>query len=521
MPPIGSSFFRRHFSIPKLALLVGLVITAVRISLIGKGTMAFVDEQRYVTAMLGLRALGEGHVLEFLRAINSMGARPGDSLWRVIPGLGQAALLLATGLNPNSPPSLQVPQLFNVLVMSLNMLLLYKIYRRFFQAGMALLGIVLYSSLVNTNLYLRHLLPYDHALFFFLLALWLLLRLTACSAGWKYGLVGALAAFSYAVYPGYFMGPVVLLALGTVLALASPTDGSEAKTAGRLVPVGLQLAGVLLVLGGLQLLSLLAGTSYWASSHYISTTVTQGSFDEGLSFIGRYYWQVEGWMGFGLVLLFGIGLLRCLGAAVRQPAPLSLAALLSISFLAWLGYAGAVLAHKLVFYGRILHFFGPFIVLGALVALHKLASARLAVNTLLLIFGSALAIGHFGAFASAYKAIEYPSDVAYDHGIHDYNQIAANEISVCDKNIIFNRLFGPRLRLIQVIVPQPTRYQFINFAYLYPISCYKAPGLKAGTVVAAVPYFMKYPAYQFEGHNQAQRAIMQNYAVEFRIVKMN
>ena len=262
-PPVGSSFFGRHFSIPKLALLVGLVITAVRISLIGKGTMAFVDEQRYVTAMLGLRALGEGHVLEFLRAINSMGARPGDGLWRVIPGLGQAVLLLTTGLNPNSPPSLQVPQLFNVLVMSLNMLLLYKIYRRFFQAGMALLGIVLYSSLVNTNLYLRHLLPYDHALFFFLLALWLLLRLTARSAGWKYGLVGALAAFSYAVYPGYFMGPVVLLALGTVLALASPTDGGEVKTVGRLVPVGLQLAGVLLVLGGLQLLSLLASGGYF------------------------------------------------------------------------------------------------------------------------------------------------------------------------------------------------------------------------------------------------------------------
>ena len=385
---------------------------------------------------------------------------------------------------------------------------------------MALLGIVLYSSLVNTNLYLRHLLPYDQALFFFLLALWLLLRLTARSAGWKYGLVGALAAFSYAVYPGYFMGPVVLLALGTVLALASPTDGSEVKTAGRLVPVGLQLAGVLLILGGLQLLSLLADTSYWTSSRYISTTVTQGSFDEGLSFIGRYYWQVEGWLGFGLLVLFGIGLLRCLGAAVRQPASLSLAALLSISFLAWLCYAGAVLAHKLMFYGRILHFFGPFIVLGALVALHKLASARLAVNTLLLIFGSALATGHFRAFTSAYKAIEYPSDVAYDHGIHDYNQIAANEISVCDKNIIFNRLFGPRLRPTQVIVSQPTRYQFINFAYLYPISCYKAPGLKAGTVVAAVPYFMKYPAYQFEGHNQVERAILRDYEVDFRIIKM-
>ena len=86
--------------------------------------------------------------------------------------------------------------------------------------------------------------------------------------------------------------------------------------------------------GGLQLLSLLADTSYWASSRYIFTTVTQGSFDEGLSFIGRYYWQVEGWLRLGLLVLFGVGLLRCLGAAVRQPAALSLAALLSVSFLA-------------------------------------------------------------------------------------------------------------------------------------------------------------------------------------------
>lgn len=45
----------------RLALLVGVVVTLACLSLIGKGTMAFVDESRYVNAMLGLRALGEGH----------------------------------------------------------------------------------------------------------------------------------------------------------------------------------------------------------------------------------------------------------------------------------------------------------------------------------------------------------------------------------------------------------------------------------------------------------------------------
>ncbi|WP_158010189.1 hypothetical protein, partial [Hymenobacter glacialis] len=74
-PSAGFSLFGRQFSISRLALLGGvLAITLARLSLIGKGTMAFVDEQRYVTAMLGLRALGEGHVQEFLQAINSMGA---------------------------------------------------------------------------------------------------------------------------------------------------------------------------------------------------------------------------------------------------------------------------------------------------------------------------------------------------------------------------------------------------------------------------------------------------------------
>ena len=156
----------------RLALLVGVLVTLARLSLIGKGTMAFVDESRYVNAMLGLRSLSEGHGQEFLRYINSMGARPGDGIWRAIPGLGQAVLLLIFDLNPNAPPSLQVPQAFNVLIVSFNALLLYHIYRRFFRVGMALLGLALYSSLVNTNLYLRHLLPYDHSLFFFFWRSW-------------------------------------------------------------------------------------------------------------------------------------------------------------------------------------------------------------------------------------------------------------------------------------------------------------------------------------------------------------
>ena len=503
----------------QLALLAGVAVTGLRLALLGKGTMAFIDERRYVTAMLGLRGLGEGHGLAFLQAINSLGARPGDGLWRALPGLGQAALLLGFGLNPNSPPSLLVPQLFNLLVVTMNAGLLYRIYRRFFGVGLALLGVGLYSSLVNTNLYLRHLLPYDHALFFFLLALGLLLARPAGEQGLRrHGWAGALAGFSYAVYPGYFLGPLVLLGVG-LLPAAAPIASPEARRApGRFGPVAAQVAGLGAVLGLFELLARAADTSYFASSRYIATTVTQGSFAEGFGFIGTYFWQVEGWVGVELLVLAVVGLVVSFGTWKSPVAPpRALPVLLAFGGGAWLLYAGAVQwGHWLVFYGRILHFFGPFVVLGTLAAGQRLTRRYPATLKPLLAAGGLVALGNFAHFWTAYRAVDYPADVAYAHGIHDARQIASLTTTGCDPTVINYRVFGPRLR------GQPAsnrlRYQLVNFAYLYPLSCYRPPVPTRRPVVAAVPYFMKYAPYQFEGHNPAQRALLQRYAYEFRIV---
>ncbi|OGX83178.1 hypothetical protein BEN47_17730 [Hymenobacter lapidarius] len=506
-----------------MALLGGvLVITLVRLSLIGKGTMAFVDEQRYVTAMLGLRALGEGHVQESLQAINSMGARPGDGLWRAIPGLGQAALLLLFKLNPNSPPSLQVPQAFNVLIMSLNALLLYRIYRRFFSANIALVGIALYSGLVNTNVYLRHILPYDHSLFFFLLAINYLLAPAHARTTRRHWWAGVLAGVSYAVYPGYFLGPLVLLGLALALSLAPGGHEGKSQTE-RLKPVASLLAGLLAVLASFELLARLSDTSYLASSRYIATTVTQGSFDEGFSFIATYFWEVEGWFGAMLLALFVVGLflsakttwLLLVRRDYKSEAQLPLLALLSLAFLGWLGYAVTVqLAHKLVFYGRIIHFFVPFIVMGSLVVLQRVAQEPI-LNVWLLALGI-LGLWRFSTFALAYRTIEYPPDVVYAHGIHDARQIAGIETTGCTQNLVYYRVFGPPIR-DQRTNDNP-RYRLINFAYLLPIAC-NQPRPDAGDVVAAVPYFMRYRPYQFEGHNPDERTLLQNQSFDFRIIR--
>ncbi|HEX8327784.1 MAG TPA: glycosyltransferase family 39 protein [Hymenobacter sp.] len=480
--------------------------------------MAFIDEQRYVTAMLGLRALGQGHGLEFLQAINSMGARPGDGLWRVFSGLGQAALLFACGLNPNAPPSLQVPQAFNVLVMALNAGLLYKIYRQWFSAGLAAVGVALYASLVNTNLYLRHLLPYDHSLFFFLLALWLLLTSAPRARLRRAGIVGVLSGLSVAVYPGYFMGAALLLVASF---LRSPGTSGGAKPSGFVNGFGTvtaQLAALVGTLGLFEALAQVADTSYLASSRYIATTVTQGDFREGFSFIGTYFWEVEGVLGIALLLLFGAGW----GLSLRLRPPvgfghLSVFGLLSASFLVWLGYAVAVyFGHALVFYGRILHFFVPFVVLGSLVALQWLGDMTPSPRYVW-VGCAAVASMHFTAFVLNYQAVDYPADVAYAHGIWDKRQATGYTITACEPRVMFYRLFGPRIR------NQPTaatpRYELVNFAYLYPINGYQAPTLDARRVLISVPYFMKYAPYQFEGHNPRERALLQTNPFAFQIIE--
>ncbi|MEL5995600.1 hypothetical protein [Hymenobacter segetis] len=494
------------------------MFTLVRLSLVGKGTMAFVDESRYVNAMLGLRSLSEGHGQEFLRYINSMGARPGDGIWRAIPGLGQAILLRVFDLNPNAPPSLQVPQVFNVLIVSLNALLLYHIYRRFFNVGLALLGLALYSGLVNTNLYLRHLLPYDHSLFFFFLALTVLLRPKAAVGLKLQTLAGVLSGLSYAIYPGYFMGPVLLLTLALMTGFEAPRpDWLRAAK-----PAAAQLAGLLTVLLAFEGLARLGHTSYWNSSRYIATTVTQGSFAEGFSFLGSYFWHVEGWLGIGLLVLFGVGLglSWCSGwFAADGGATRGLVRLLTVGFLAWLGYALVVqVGHKLVFYGRTLHFFVPFIIMGALVALRTVGRPRQP-RTWLYWGSGGIALWHFGVFVASYLPIDYPCDVAYRADIYDYAQVAISQVNVCDEHLIFYRLFGPRLRSQVTQKHRNPTFQLLNFAYLYPINCYRPAHLNPGKVVADSPYFMKYPAYQFEGHSASQRAVLQNHEINFQIIR--
>ncbi|WP_125932642.1 hypothetical protein [Hymenobacter glacialis] len=89
----------------------------------------------------------------------------------------------------------------------------------------------------------------------------------------------------------------------------------------------------------------------------------------------------------------------------RSDAQLPLAALLVLVFLGWMGYAVAVqFAHKLVFYGRIIHLFVPFVVMGGLVVLLRIT--KYYPQNYWLLGLSALGLWRFGTFAPAYRTVE-------------------------------------------------------------------------------------------------------------------
>ena len=122
--------------------------------------------------------------------------------------------------------------------------------------------------------------------------------------------------------------------------------------------------------------------------------------------------------------------------------------------------------YKLEFYGRMLHFFGPFIVMWALVALRAVDHTAQS-RAWFYLGGGGMAIAHithFEMFLVGYLPIEYLCDMAYRACIYSYwyRQIAASQVSVCDEDLMAYRLFGPRLRRQLTQKPDSSTFQLLN-----------------------------------------------------------
>jgi hypothetical protein len=420
------------------------------------------------------------------------------------------------GITPLNPRSLLIPTAANVVMSVAIVFLLYRIALLTFDGDtlIALVVAAVYSLLVNTSLYVRHLLPYDWSLVLLLYALWSVLshRTTLRRAL----VIGLLAAFAVTVYPGYYLMAGVV---GIVLVSRAP----DARAAlGAAVAFAL---GGLVLLAAVEWLSRLGGFSFVLGARDLTTTITLGSFAEGWAFLPRYLRDVEGGAG----VLLGVGFVAYAARATlaiwreRRLRPIDWLVLPAVAAWMWQA-AGASQLHWMVLYGRLIHPWFLFLALslGDAILVVRRGGARAAVCAAVVL----TALVSWAPSAMAYRHLAYPADVAYQIGA-DTTRIAAGNMP-CELEpwgILYDYASPPPLnRATGAPYSRASNYFLVNFCFGKP-----RPGVfdpiaaPAGArLVYEAPHFLTFPAYGFEGYRPEERRdlIARRYTVRaFRVAE--
>ncbi|OUJ73636.1 hypothetical protein BXP70_11620 [Hymenobacter crusticola] len=503
------------------------MVLGVRLSFVGHGAMAFPDEERYYQSVEAIKSFSKGDLRAVGAHLVQTQGRPGDALLRLLPAAMQGIWYTVGGPGPHNPTSLLIPVLFTYGVSVLSLLLFYRLARMLLPTQVAaLLSTLLYACLVNSNVYIRHILPYELGLCSFLgLLVWLVRaqqqgRILTLKQTWALG-VGA--AFTVAIYPGYFFAPIILLAVMVSPLLKEPISALSAthhKFPSFKVVVCFFGIGALSMLAILEVLALLTGVSYLQACQELlsvqASTITQGDFQESFSFLFKYLFEVEGALGVLLLMLVGYGLASRLYKMVRRrkrvpKVELSSSNALYLAVLAaFLAYAAlGFWGHKLVFYGRVLHFFLPFIVLFAVASACSWKSMALRVRPLVAAFLIGVALYSFGRFALQYREVVYPLDLLASPALRlvQQNTLFRNQMNASDND----DYYIARQNLAHTEGAQGEAI-LLNFSFLYPIV---GPGCNEVRIPAgfhqvfAAPHFLTIPAYGFEGFLPKERALLQ------------
>ncbi|MCC3158810.1 glycosyltransferase family 39 protein [Hymenobacter sp. 15J16-1T3B] len=504
-------------------LVVGvIVIVLARLFFVGKGTMAFPDETRYQSSLMATKSLLEGDWQTFSAKVASTSGRPGDAIVRLVPALLQNVAYSVSGLNLQSPKSLLIPVIVNWLVLAASTFLFYKVARLLLRDDMlGLLATLIYAGLINTNVYMRHVLPYDFAMCLMLYVLYTVLRQKQQGKNWTYGFfakVGFLSVFLITVYPGFYMAPFIVLAV--LLDNRNPFVLLKKYFAG-IVVYGLAGASVLLLF---ELIARLGGASYLISSFHLAHTIDQGSYEEGFSFIFKYLYQVEGVIGVALIALFAlyvVYLIRNLLKSYKdhsELADLDKLVLVVAAFYCLHGFC-TYFVHKMVFYGRLMHPFIPFVVIGAVSVIPRLAAPVL--RRTLTYALPIMAVVSFGLFFKEYVALNYPFDILSAYHINTNSADKVRYVNEIGQSPGFKYdLPQPVDRNDVSPVPATDSLTLINFAFLFPMKHLgPAPDVaKLGSqVLFDGLHFLNFRAYQFEGFTIAERELLRTSKFHFQI----
>ena len=466
------------------------------------GQLFWPDEFRYVHGLHVLDEVRHGHIsasLVWLFAVPSLpdanvGARPAYVAFATIPAAVQGAANLITGIGPQNSSFYRIPAIANVFVVLAIAVILFRLTLLFVpDHGGALLGAFMYGLLTNTNLYVRHLFPYDLALLLLLSALLLLVnershsaRFHACAVG-----AGLLAGLGFTTYPGY--DPFVVILGAAVLCNPVGSWRHLVTMGASMMAVGLAWEGVAR-LGGLSLIGL-------TLRFFGTMTVEQGNFEESLIFLPHYLWDVEGLAGAVLLVLLAVFAVQ---AALGWYGRLELGIIGSAAAIYLTFGAAGVFLHRTVYYGRLVHMYVPFVVLAAVLAFSRIRNLNVRLAT-----ASVAALASIMAFvpvAAAELTATFPQDVV---------RLAAAEGAASPSCTVMARAPNDLRR-----ITRECDTVLENAGHLYPIPPNLAIAPPPGfTLVRSWKHPLQFRAYWYEGYSIDERATLSATPLEMKLYR--
>lgn len=337
-----------------------MVVTILVVSLLLRwglvirgGQYYFSDEHRYEVSQQVVDLIIQGNVAESLSRLFTAPEHLGFKIIGTVPAL----------IEKLTGPSLVIPALFFSLFSVLNLYIIFLLAQRVGATNReALWALGIAAASHSLLYYARHLMPYDTAMTFGLLSLYVALKKEPTI---KTSLLcGTLGFLCFVTYNGYW-----LLA---GFAMLSHVFAAENKISAFLRGGLLLATGFVIPLLMIVSVSRLAGINFMAEYTKFANTITQGDYAEGWRLPFEYFWHAEHFFVVIVGILSLTGLLHIFKSNVRYPvwwiAGLCFVYLLLVVF--------SVFTQSFVVLGRLARQMLPFLILLSAHGLAKLAAQR-------------------------------------------------------------------------------------------------------------------------------------------------
>lgn len=472
----AKTLFKKHYFVITTLLISGILRW---ILIIKGGQFYFSDESRYGITQDAMVLLLEGKVRTALLTLVDELAHVGFKLTALIPAFFENIF----------DTTLALPAIFFSFFSILNLLLIWKIALK---AG-ASIGVANYALLIAACsqvllYYSRHIFPYDQAMFFGLLALYIALGDNAKPI--VSILCGALSFLCLVTYNGYW-------AIAAFPMIVSIFNGTKEKHWIVKRPAFLAL-GFLTPLAILLMVCFVIGKDFFSDYGVYLQKIVQGSFSEGWSLPFEYFWYAE----HGFIVIVGLFSLVALILFLKDRNRYLYIAIGGTLFIYLCLAIPSNILHIFVVYARTARQLLPFLILLTAYGLAALQSWKPGSRWLANIIVAAILVQAAWNYQLSSKIV-YPREF-----IQDIQQ-QYPEFEVSSKMM---RFYSP-------LICQHQGFLLLNFHYIYNWS--KTPTDIRGELLLQAPHPVKFQPHLYEGYTPEERRAIRKENFEMAFYKLD